>query len=65
VKGTSALNVTGLVKDVEELKLFSPMGCGFQTGAAAITELANVGEHDAIAVGTSGPSKLSYNTNAD
>ncbi|KAH5617463.1 hypothetical protein HBI23_256370 [Parastagonospora nodorum] len=26
------------------------MGCGFQTGAAAITELANIGEHDAIAI---------------
>jgi Zn-dependent alcohol dehydrogenase len=50
VKGTSALNVTGLVKDEEELKLFSPMGCGFQTGAGAITEFADVGEHDAIAV---------------
>jgi Zn-dependent alcohol dehydrogenase len=53
VKGTSALNVTDLVKDEEELKLFSPMGCGFQTGAAAITELANIGERDAIAVGSS------------
>jgi Zn-dependent alcohol dehydrogenase len=50
VKGTSALNVTGLVKDEEELRLFSPMGCGFQTGAGAITEFADVGEHDAIAV---------------
>lgn len=50
VKGTSALNVEGLVKDEEELKLFAPMGCGFQTGAGAVTELADVGEYDSIAV---------------
>jgi Zn-dependent alcohol dehydrogenase len=49
-KGTSTLNVTGLVKDEKELQLFSPMGCGFQTGAGAITELANVSERDEIAV---------------
>ncbi|KAL5114609.1 hypothetical protein ACEQ8H_007514 [Pleosporales sp. CAS-2024a] len=50
VKGTCALNVTGLVKDDEELQLFSPMGCGLQTGAGAVTELANVGERDEIAI---------------
>jgi Zn-dependent alcohol dehydrogenase len=65
VKGTSALNVTALVKDEEELKLFSPMGCGFQTGAAAITELADIREHDAIAVSTSALSKLPCDADAD
>jgi Zn-dependent alcohol dehydrogenase len=50
VKGTSALNVSNLVKDEEELKLFSPMGCGYQTGAGAVTELANTRENDAVAV---------------
>jgi Zn-dependent alcohol dehydrogenase len=50
VKSTSALNVSHLVKDEEELKLFSPMGCGFQTGAAAVTELADVAGRDEIAV---------------
>ncbi|CAO2651388.1 Nn.00g039580.m01.CDS01 [Neocucurbitaria sp. VM-36] len=50
VRGTSAVNVEGLVKDEEELKLFAPMGCGYQTGAAAVTELADVGEKDAVAV---------------
>jgi Zn-dependent alcohol dehydrogenase len=52
VKGMSALNVNALVKDEKELQLFSPMGCGFQTGAGAITELADIGEHDEIAVCT-------------
>ncbi|KAH3981109.1 hypothetical protein HBI56_053370 [Parastagonospora nodorum] len=50
VKGTSTLNVTGLVKDEKELQLFSPMGCGFQTGAGAIIELADIGERDEIAI---------------
>jgi Zn-dependent alcohol dehydrogenase len=65
VKGTSALNVTALVKDEEELKLFSPMGCGFQTGAAAITELADIRECDAIAASNSGAPKLSWSANAN
>ena len=50
VKGTSAVNVEGLVKSEEELKLFAPLGCGYQTGAGAVTEFANVGKHDEIAV---------------
>ncbi|KAF1847645.1 NAD(P)-binding protein [Cucurbitaria berberidis CBS 394.84] len=50
VKGTSALNVSQLVKNEEELRLFAPMGCGYQTGAAAVTELADVTEHDTVAI---------------
>lgn len=50
VKSPSALNVSKLVKDEEELKLFAPMGCGFQAGSAVISELAGVGEGDAITV---------------
>lgn len=44
VKGTCAVNVSDLVKDEEELKLFAPLGCGMQTGAGAVTELADAGE---------------------
>lgn len=50
VKGTSVVNVEQLVKGEEELKLFAPMGCGYQTGAAAVTELADVGKRDAVVV---------------
>jgi len=50
VKGTSTLNVSSMVKDEEELKLFSPMGCGYQTGAAAVAELADVAARDEVAV---------------
>lgn len=49
-KGSSTLNVEGLVKDVEELRLFAPMGCGYQTGAGAVTELADVKSGDAVAI---------------
>ncbi|KAF9693258.1 hypothetical protein EKO04_008597 [Ascochyta lentis] len=50
VKGTSVVNVEQLVKDEEELKLFAPMGCGYQTGAAAVTELVDVAKNDAVVV---------------
>lgn len=50
VKEKSAINVTGLVRDEEELKMFAPFGCGFQTGAGAVTELAGVTEKDTVAV---------------
>jgi len=50
VKGTCVVNVEQLVKDEEELKLFAPMGCGYQTGAGAVTELANVGKKDVVVV---------------
>lgn len=50
VKGTSVVNVEALVEDEDELRLFAPMGCGYQTGAAAVTELADVREQDSIAV---------------
>ncbi|KAH7398554.1 hypothetical protein BKA66DRAFT_521374 [Pyrenochaeta sp. MPI-SDFR-AT-0127] len=50
VKATSTLNVSSLVKDEEELKLFAPMGCGYQTGAGAVAELANIGENDTVVV---------------
>lgn len=50
VKGTCVLNVEHLAKDEEELKLFALMGCGYQTGAAAATEVANVGKKDAVVV---------------
>jgi Zn-dependent alcohol dehydrogenase len=50
VKESSVVNVTDLVKDEEELKMFSPMGCGFQTGAGTVSELAKAGEGDSVAV---------------
>lgn len=50
VKGTSTVNVEGLVKNEDELKMFAPMGCGYQTGAASVTELADVRKGDDVCV---------------
>ncbi|KAL3474339.1 hypothetical protein BJX99DRAFT_271679 [Aspergillus californicus] len=50
VQETSVVNVSGLVKDTKELRLFAPLGCGFQTGAGTITELAKVSPDDRIAI---------------
>lgn len=49
-KQTSVVNVAGLVKDEEELKMFSPLGCGFQTGSGAVTNIAQAGKKDTIVV---------------
>ena len=46
VRGTSVVNVEQSVKDEEELKLFAPMGCAYQTGAGAVTNIAGVGKKD-------------------
>jgi Zn-dependent alcohol dehydrogenase len=50
VKKNSVVNVTALVKNEEELSLFAPLGCGFQTGAGALTEVANATARDAVVV---------------
>ncbi|ORY10401.1 chaperonin 10-like protein [Clohesyomyces aquaticus] len=50
VQEKSAVNVSDLIKSEEELKLFAPFGCGFQTGAGAVTETADVQAGDEIAV---------------
>lgn len=50
VKEASIVNVKGLIKDEEELKLFAPMGCGFQTGAGTVTNLAKATSSDSVVV---------------
>ncbi|OCL04761.1 NAD(P)-binding protein [Glonium stellatum] len=50
VGASSVVNVSGLLKDENDLKLFAPLGCGFQTGAGAVTELANANKDDLVAV---------------
>jgi Zn-dependent alcohol dehydrogenase len=50
VKESSVVNVTGLVKDEEELKMFAPMGCGFQTGVGTVERLCGAGEEDAVVI---------------
>ncbi|OQV09754.1 Alcohol dehydrogenase GroES-like domain-containing protein [Cladophialophora immunda] len=47
---TSVINVSGLVKNESDLKLFAPLGCGIQTGAGTITELGAASQSDKVAV---------------
>jgi Zn-dependent alcohol dehydrogenase len=42
--------MNGIVKDREELKLFAPLGCGFQTGAATVSILAQAKPSDSVAI---------------
>nr|RBR00341.1 hypothetical protein FVER53263_13838 [Fusarium verticillioides] len=50
VKESSVVNVTDIIKTEEELKLFAPLGCGFQTGAATVENVARANEKDRVAV---------------
>ena len=47
---SSVVNVKGLVKSEEELKLFAPLGCGIQTGSGTIINVANAKAHDTVAI---------------
>lgn len=50
VKESSVVNVSGSIQDEEELKIFAPMGCGFQTGMGTIDNVADAGENDTVVV---------------
>ena len=44
------VNITDMVRNKQELKMFAPLGCGFQTGAGAVTVTANAGPPDVVVV---------------
>ncbi|KAJ5559114.1 alcohol dehydrogenase [Penicillium sp. DV-2018c] len=50
VKESSVVNVKDLIKDFSELKLFSPLGCGFQTGSGAILNITQAGPEDIVMI---------------
>lgn len=50
VKESSVVNVSGSIQDEEELKIFAPMGCGFQTGMGTVDNVADAGENDTVVV---------------
>jgi len=50
VKECSVVNVSGLVKSDEELKMLSPMGCGFQTGVGTIDNLAEAKAKNSVVI---------------
>lgn len=47
---SSLVNLSGIVKSEEELRMLGPFGCGFQTGAGTIANLAGAGPEDTVAV---------------
>jgi Zn-dependent alcohol dehydrogenase len=55
----SIVNLSGLIEDEDELKMFAPFGCGFQTGAGTVENLASATPEDTATVtglGGVGPS---------
>ena len=46
----SVVNVKGLLSSPDDLKLLAPLGCGIQTGAGSITNVAAAQEKDAVAI---------------
>jgi len=50
VNESSIVNITGLARDEEELKLWAPFGCAFQTGVGTVEKLAKAGEEDTIVI---------------
>ncbi|KAJ5965127.1 NAD/NADP dependent alcohol dehydrogenase [Penicillium vulpinum] len=44
------VNVKDLIQDLSELKLFAPLGCGFQTGMGAITNITQAGPDDIVMI---------------
>lgn len=50
VNQASVLAVRNLVKNKEDLQLFAPLGCGIQTGAGAILNIAKPGKDDRVMV---------------
>ncbi|KAL3478340.1 chaperonin 10-like protein [Aspergillus californicus] len=46
----SIVNVKDLLRDPDELRLFAPLGCGFQTGMGAICNTGNAGPKDTVMI---------------
>ncbi|KAL4808181.1 chaperonin 10-like protein [Aspergillus unguis] len=50
VDKSSIVNAKTLIENEEELRLFAPLGCGFQTGMGAIENIAKPGPDDAVVI---------------
>ncbi|GAM88901.1 hypothetical protein ANO11243_069350 [Dothideomycetidae sp. 11243] len=59
VRESSLVNVRDLISDKKELELSAPLGCGMQTGAAAVINVAKVTEQDVVVVSGMGGVGLS------
>ena len=50
VSEASVVNVKDMLRSEDELKLFAPLGCGFQTGMGAIFNTSNAGPDDVVMI---------------
>jgi Zn-dependent alcohol dehydrogenase len=50
VNKSTVVNAKSLIHDLSELKLFAPLGCGFQTGMGAIRNIAQASSNDVILI---------------
>ena len=50
VKECCINSMAGLVNNRDELALFAPLGCGFETGAGTVTKLAVAQPSDSVAI---------------
>ncbi len=46
----AVVNANDLAKDEEELKLFAPIVCGFQTGAGSVPQVASARKENSVVV---------------
>ncbi|KAJ5110025.1 alcohol dehydrogenase [Penicillium argentinense] len=47
---SSIVNAKDLIEDLDELKLFAPLGCGFQTGMGAVQNITSAGPEDVVLI---------------
>lgn len=50
ISEASVVNAKSLLDHDHELQLFSPLGCGFQTGMGAIQNITNAGQADTVLI---------------
>jgi Zn-dependent alcohol dehydrogenase len=50
VKESSIVNISGLISNREELKLFALLGCGYQTGARTVINGAETTHTETLAI---------------
>lgn len=48
------VSLAGVVKSRDELKIFAPLGCGFQTGAGTVLSLGKAMPSDSVTIIGSG-----------
>ncbi|CAG8360518.1 unnamed protein product [Penicillium salamii] len=50
VHKSTIVNAKALIRDPSELKLFAPLGCGFQTGMGAVQNITQAGPNDVVMI---------------